>query len=227
VLRYLQAFAEHYHLTELIHFNCQVLRVQHAPAPTQAAAAAGPPDNSTAAGAPWQKWQVQWQQIPPATSSNASSNPPTATAAAAGSEHTEQFNAVLVCNGHYSEPQLPQLPGAAGWPGLLMHSHNYRSADRFKGQHVAVLGASFSGGSSPAADTFVCSVDMYRQAASVRNTTLQPASTCTQDTIATTQTANVLPHHAYALLPQPVVLHLAVQGIVLPATCAKAHVLDY
>ncbi|WIA31500.1 hypothetical protein OEZ86_002393 [Tetradesmus obliquus] len=60
VLRYLQAFAQHYHLTELIRFNCQ-------------------------------------------------------------------------------------LPGAEGWPGLLMHSHNYRSAERFKGQHVAVLGASFSG----------------------------------------------------------------------------------
>lgn len=60
--------------------------------------------------------------------------------------YTELFDAVLVCNGHYSEPKLPQLPGAEGWPGLLMHSHNYRSAERFKGQHVAVLGASFSGG---------------------------------------------------------------------------------
>ena len=32
VLRYLQAFAQHYHLTELIRFNCQVQSVQHAPA---------------------------------------------------------------------------------------------------------------------------------------------------------------------------------------------------
>jgi cation diffusion facilitator CzcD-associated flavoprotein CzcO len=86
---------------------------------------------------------VLWQQlpstsVPPATAA--------ATAAAAGgSLQTEQFDAVLVCNGHYSEPQLPQLPGAAGWPGLLMHSHSFRSAERFKGQHVAVIGASFSG----------------------------------------------------------------------------------
>ncbi|KAF6261626.1 putative dimethylaniline monooxygenase [Scenedesmus sp. NREL 46B-D3] len=61
------------------------------------------------------------------------------------SMHEQQFDAVLLCNGHYSEPQLPQLPGAAGWPGQLLHSHSYRSAERFKGQHVAVVGASFSG----------------------------------------------------------------------------------
>jgi hypothetical protein len=145
VLRYLQAFAEHYHLQELIQFNCQVLTVQPAPAeppPAAAAAvAAGAPDGSTAAGMPWQRWVVQWRQLP------LTPVPPTAAAAAvAGVTHTEHFDAVLVCNGHYSEPQVPQLPGAAGWPGLLMHSHSYRSADCFKGQHVAVIGASFSGG---------------------------------------------------------------------------------
>uniref|UniRef100_A0A383VB45 Flavin-containing monooxygenase n=1 Tax=Tetradesmus obliquus TaxID=3088 RepID=A0A383VB45_TETOB len=152
VLRYLQAFAQHYHLTELIRFNCQVQSVQHAPAAPAApaaAAAAGPPDSSTAADIPWKRWEVQWQQLPAATSPASSSNPPSPAAAVAaaadGSMYTELFDAVLVCNGHYSEPKLPQLPGAEGWPGLLMHSHNYRSAERFKGQHVAVLGASFSG----------------------------------------------------------------------------------
>jgi hypothetical protein len=147
VLRYLQAFADHHHLQELIRFNCQVLSVQPAP-PTQqqqqpaVAAAAGAPDSSTAADIPWQRWVVQWQQLPPTPIP-----PATTTAAAAGGvTYTEQFDAVLVCNGHYSEPQLPQLPGAAGWPGLLMHSHSYRSAERFRGQHVAVVGASFSGG---------------------------------------------------------------------------------
>jgi hypothetical protein len=145
VLRYLQAFADHYHLQELIQFNCQVLSVQTAP-PTQQppppAAAAGAPDSSTAADIPWRRWVVQWQQLPPTPIPPATT---TAAAAAGGVTHTEQFDAVLVCNGHYSEPQLPQLPGAAGWPGLLMHSHSYRSAEGFRGLHVAVVGASFSG----------------------------------------------------------------------------------
>jgi cation diffusion facilitator CzcD-associated flavoprotein CzcO len=31
------------------------------------------------------------------------------------------------------------------WPGLQLHSHNYRGAAQFKGQNVMVVGASFSG----------------------------------------------------------------------------------
>lgn len=34
----------------------------------------------------------------------------------------------------------------AGWPGLQLHSHNYRSPEGFAGQRVMVVGASFSGG---------------------------------------------------------------------------------
>jgi hypothetical protein len=31
------------------------------------------------------------------------------------------FDALVVCNGHYSEPNLPEVPGADQWPGLQMH----------------------------------------------------------------------------------------------------------
>ena len=56
-----------------------------------------------------------------------------------------RFDAVAVCNGHYSEPRVPMLRGFEGFPGLAMHSHNYRRPDIFAGKRVVVLGASVSG----------------------------------------------------------------------------------
>jgi cation diffusion facilitator CzcD-associated flavoprotein CzcO len=55
------------------------------------------------------------------------------------------FDAVVVANGHYSEPNLPDVPGAGSWPGLQMHSHNYRVPEAFTVQVVVVVGASNSG----------------------------------------------------------------------------------
>lgn len=56
----------------------------------------------------------------------------------------ETFDAVAVCNGHYSEPRIPELPGLSEFPGRLLHSHNYREPAPFAGQRVALLGASAS-----------------------------------------------------------------------------------
>ena len=36
------------------------------------------------------------------------------------------YDALVVCNGHYSQPRLPQVEGQNDFPGLIMHSHNYR-----------------------------------------------------------------------------------------------------
>ena len=134
---------------------------------TAAAGAAG--DAEAAAGGcavqqQTRRWQVQWQELsvskpvhPSTHASGAEAAPEhgklntaaagqAATSGAPQAElHSQVFDAVLVCNGHYTEPNLPQLPGAQEFPGLLMHSHNYRQADAFKRQHVAVVGASYSG----------------------------------------------------------------------------------
>jgi hypothetical protein len=40
----------------------------------------------------------------------------------------QEFDALCVCNGHYSATNLPEVAGADCFPGLQMHSHNYRSA---------------------------------------------------------------------------------------------------
>ena len=57
----------------------------------------------------------------------------------------ERFEAVAVCNGHFAEPLVPDLPGLETFPGLALHSHNYRRPEPFEGARVVVLGSSVSG----------------------------------------------------------------------------------
>ena len=57
----------------------------------------------------------------------------------------ERFDAVAVCNGHFSEPFVPALPGFESFPGIALHSHNYRRSEAFAGRRVVILGSSVSG----------------------------------------------------------------------------------
>ncbi|KAK7323352.1 hypothetical protein VNO77_26823 [Canavalia gladiata] len=52
----------------------------------------------------------------------------------------ENFEAVVVCSGHFTEPRLPIIPGIEKWPGYQMHSHNYRVPEPFRDQIVVVIG---------------------------------------------------------------------------------------
>uniref|UniRef100_A0ACD5V696 Uncharacterized protein n=1 Tax=Avena sativa TaxID=4498 RepID=A0ACD5V696_AVESA len=66
----------------------------------------------------------------------------------AGSEQCEAeevFDAVVVCNGHYSQPHLADIPGIDAWPGKQLHSNSYRVPEPFHGQVVVVIGYSASG----------------------------------------------------------------------------------
>ena len=51
----------------------------------------------------------------------------------------------MVCNGHYSAPRRPALPGAELFPGRVLHSHSYRTNAPYAGLTVVVIGASASG----------------------------------------------------------------------------------
>ena len=57
----------------------------------------------------------------------------------------ERFDAVAVCNGHFAEPLVPDLPGLETFRGFALHSHNYRRPQPFEGLRVVVLGSSVSG----------------------------------------------------------------------------------
>lgn len=61
----------------------------------------------------------------------------------------ELVDAVVVANGHYTMPHIPQLPGLeefeAQCPGSVTHSRTYRDPDPFRGSRVLVVGAGASG----------------------------------------------------------------------------------
>ncbi|VVB15186.1 unnamed protein product [Arabis nemorensis] len=57
----------------------------------------------------------------------------------------EIYDAVVVCNGHYTEPCLAEIPGISSWPGKEMHSHNYRIPEPFKDLVVVLIGNAPSG----------------------------------------------------------------------------------
>lgn len=60
--------------------------------------------------------------------------------------YAEQFDAVCVANGHYSEPSLPtEIPGFHSSKFRTIHSRAYREPDRYRDQCVVVVGASHSG----------------------------------------------------------------------------------
>lgn len=58
---------------------------------------------------------------------------------------THFFDAVLVCNGHYSSPNMPFHKGQDVFKGKLMHSHDFRSAEIFRDEIVLIIGAGPSG----------------------------------------------------------------------------------
>ncbi|KAK8711183.1 hypothetical protein V6N13_146474 [Hibiscus sabdariffa] len=52
----------------------------------------------------------------------------------------ELFEAVVICNGNTTEPRIATFPGRDTWPGLQMHSHNYRTPEQFKNKIVVLIG---------------------------------------------------------------------------------------
>ncbi|KAH6771807.1 Flavin-binding monooxygenase family protein [Perilla frutescens var. hirtella] len=61
-----------------------------------------------------------------------------------GDGDDEVFDAVVICNGHYTEPRIADLPGIDEWPGKQIHSHNYRVPEPFRDQVVVLIGSSAS-----------------------------------------------------------------------------------
>ncbi|XP_020709860.2 flavin-containing monooxygenase FMO GS-OX5-like [Athalia rosae] len=55
------------------------------------------------------------------------------------------FDAVMCCNGHYSVPNKPAIPGIETFLGQVLHSHDYRKPEPFAGKTVVILGAAASG----------------------------------------------------------------------------------
>lgn len=65
------------------------------------------------------------------------------------SEESDTFDAVVVANGHYSVPYIPQVPNlssyAAAHPTSILHSKQFRSPKAFTDKKVVVIGNGPSG----------------------------------------------------------------------------------
>ncbi|KIW68189.1 hypothetical protein PV04_04150 [Phialophora macrospora] len=61
----------------------------------------------------------------------------------------ERYDAVVVANGHYTIPHVPDIKGLKEWnaayPGLVIHSKAYRRPEDYKDKKVIVIGNSASG----------------------------------------------------------------------------------
>ncbi|KAG8529774.1 uncharacterized protein KY384_005255 [Bacidia gigantensis] len=61
----------------------------------------------------------------------------------------QEYDAIVVANGHYDIISIPNIPGIRGWnlhnPGLISHSKFFRNAASFKDKKVLVVGFSASG----------------------------------------------------------------------------------
>lgn len=128
VLAYLEAFAGEFELLQHIRFRthvCSLVPTTPTPATTRETNSGGNDEDG------WPRWNVTLQ-----TNNLEQGSQP----------ETLLFDAVMVCNGHYTEPRVPFFPGQNEFPGLQMHSHNYRRPrPAFIGKRIVIIGAAFSG----------------------------------------------------------------------------------
>lgn len=47
-----------------------------------------------------------------------------------------EFDAVIVCNGHYHTPEWPKMRGSDNFIGRQIHSHDYRCSEPYNGEFI-------------------------------------------------------------------------------------------
>ncbi|RKU44140.1 hypothetical protein DL546_004769 [Coniochaeta pulveracea] len=82
-------------------------------------------------------------------------------------ERYEEFDGVVVASGHYNLPRIPDTPGLSEWKARfgerVMHSKQYRKAEKYMGKNILVVGAGVS------------STDISRELGEVANKIYQSA----------------------------------------------------
>ena len=56
----------------------------------------------------------------------------------------ENFDYLIISSGHFSVPYIPEYDGMSSFPGRILHGHDFRDAEEFRGKDVVVLGSSYS-----------------------------------------------------------------------------------
>ncbi|XVE65041.1 hypothetical protein DITRI_Ditri07aG0150200 [Diplodiscus trichospermus] len=122
VLMYLKDFAREFGIEEMVRFETEVVKV-------------GILENG--------KWKVMSKKTSSSTNENNDSIDIVNKIEAEFND--EIYDAVVVCNGHFTQPRIAEIPGINLWPGKQMHSHNYRIPEPFRDQVVILIGSSTSG----------------------------------------------------------------------------------
>jgi len=58
--------------------------------------------------------------------------------------NSNEYDHVVVASGHYSTPNTPDFPGLDQFSGRVLHAHDFRDAREFAGQHLLLIGSSYS-----------------------------------------------------------------------------------
>ncbi|KAG6452442.1 hypothetical protein O3G_MSEX007636 [Manduca sexta] len=74
-----------------------------------------------------------------------------------GQQFNEEFDYVIVANGHFSKPNMPNILGEDIFQGTIIHSHDYKTPEPYRGRRVLVIGAGPSGMDIGMDVTHVCS----------------------------------------------------------------------
>jgi len=118
VNEYLKEYRDHFELEQHIKYGCRVTRLTCLP---ETRSEVSPKEED------WPQIRIDW------TDSNKI-------------QHSEAFDGVLVCNGHYNRPAFPLLPGLHEYfTGQTLHSIAYDKPDRFANQKVLCVGGRASG----------------------------------------------------------------------------------
>ncbi|CAD6220721.1 unnamed protein product [Miscanthus lutarioriparius] len=128
---YLRDFCEAFGLADHIRLNTRVVRIaMQAPPPSR-------DDARSRSGGGYSdvKWKVRSVHVEPDGGGGE----------AAEVAVEEVFDAVVVANGHYSQPSLPSIAGMDTWQRRQLHSHSYREPGPFRGEAVVVVGCGDSG----------------------------------------------------------------------------------
>lgn len=142
VRRYLEAYAEHFDLLSVVSLNTEVVSVVPVPLPdntstTTASPVEGSRSSSSNDSLSRIDRPVVWKVT---TAEETGGGGPDSIV-----HSTETYDAVMICNGHYSVPRLPPVEGIDHFPGRCEHSHNYRRPAPYEGLKVLLVGAHASG----------------------------------------------------------------------------------
>ncbi|XP_038069073.1 flavin-containing monooxygenase 5-like [Patiria miniata] len=63
-----------------------------------------------------------------------------------GESTTDHFDAVMICTGHHTTPNIPDFPGLKEFQGKVLHTHDYKTPYDLIDKRVVVIGIGNSGG---------------------------------------------------------------------------------